>query len=178
MNSKISSLSNLISRLSGASKEEYKSIGVNLEIPLEDFSPFANWSSEHYTRNCIVREDNFELILLCWEPGQGTPIHCHGGEECWVYVIDGKIKESHYEVDSDKLKLIAVEELLSGKKSFMSDDLGYHSLENNPHRRTMSLHLYMDPIDDCTVYDSDTEMFVPRSLSYYSFKGELEAVEV
>lgn len=178
MVSKISSLTTLIDQLNGASKKEYKSIGVNLDIPLTEFNPYVHWSQDHYTRNCIVREKNFELILLCWEPGQKTAIHCHGGEECWVYIIDGNIMESHYEILNDQLKIKDKIKLFAGQKSFMSDDLGYHTLENNQNKRTISLHLYMNPIDDCTVYDRRTEEFVSKSLSYHSYKGELESIDV
>ncbi len=174
MSSKITSLTQLIEELKGATKEEYKSIGVSLEIPLEEILPYAHWSDEHYTRNCIIREDNFELILLCWEPGQGTPVHCHGGEECWVYVVQGKIEESHYQFLNNELVFGDKTTMISGEKSFMSDEMGYHKLENNPLIRTMSLHLYMDPIDDCTIYDKHSGEFVSRSLAYYSYNGILE----
>ena len=105
MNTHINSLNQLIERLRTASKDEYKSIGVTLDLPLKELEPFMFWSDKRYTRNCIVREGDFELILLCWEPGQGTSIHCHGGEECWVYMIDGMIEESNYIFEDDNLIL-------------------------------------------------------------------------
>jgi len=178
MHSEISSLTQLINQLKSVSKEKYKSIGVQLDIPLQEFLPYTNWCDDHYTRNCIIREEKFELILLCWEPGQTTPVHCHGGEECWVYIMDGRIDESHYQFSDDILIKENTVKLLEGEKSFMSDELGYHKLENNYPQRAVSLHLYMDPIDDCTVYDKQLEEFMPMSLSYYSYKGVLEDIEV
>lgn len=178
MPNKISSLSQLINKLKGATKDEYKSIGVILDIPLREFLPFANWSKDHYTRNCIAREENFELILLCWENGQTTPVHCHGGEECWVYMVDGTLDESNFQISDDELIKEGTERLRVGEKSFMSDEFGYHKLENNTSRRAMSLHLYMDPIDECTIYDKKSDEFTPVSLSYYSYKGIVEDVEV
>ncbi len=178
MQSKITSLPQLINKLNDVSKEEYKSIGVTLDIPLDEFLPYAQWSDDHYTRNCIVREKDFELILLCWEPGQSTAIHCHGGEECWVYIIDGHIEESHYQFLDDKLIVEDKVTLTTGDKSFMSDDLGYHRLDNNASRRSMSLHLYMEPIDVCTVYDNESQTFLPKSLSYHSHKKNLVTSEV
>jgi len=174
MNNKISSLSQLINRLQSATKSEYKSIGVVLDIPLEEFLPYAHWSKERYTRNGIIRTEKFELILLCWESGQSTPVHCHGGEECWVYLGEGKIEESQFDLISDMLVEVNKEVLSSGEKSFMSDEMGYHSLRNLSPLRTMSLHLYMDPIDDCTVFDNKSNEFIPRSLSYHSYNGVLE----
>ena len=173
----ITSLSQLINKLKNSSKKEYKSIGVNLDIPLEEFLPYAHWSQDNYTRNCIIREQKFELILLCWEPGQKTPVHCHGGEECWVYLIDGIIEEKHFQFLDDELIREDKVVLESGGKSFMSDEIGYHSLENISSRRAYSIHLYMDPIDDCTVYDSKSQEFIHKSLTYYSHRGILEEVD-
>lgn len=178
MHSQISSLSHLIHQLQSVTKEKYKSIGVQLNIPLEEFLPYANWSDDHYTRNCIIREEKFELILLCWEAGQTTPVHCHGGEECWVYIVDGEIDESHYQFENDTLIKENTVKLTRGEKSFMSDEMGYHKLENNSAQRALSLHLYMEPIDDCTVYDKHLEEFKSRSLSYYSYNGILEEIDV
>lgn len=178
MQRRITSLNLLLKKLKSTSKAEYKSIGVTLDLPLEDIEPFAFWAKEHYTRNCIVRELDYELILLCWEPGQETPVHCHGGEECWVYILDGQIEESHYQFDGNNLKFENKSKLESGEKSFMDDEIGYHRLVNNTNTRAMSLHLYMDTIDTCTVYDEKLNIFVPRALTYYSYQGIPENVEV
>jgi len=178
MKRSITSLDPLIDKLNSTSSEEYKAIGFSLDIPLEDILPYAFWSTEHYTRNCIVRESDYELILLCWEPGQETPIHCHGGEECWVYVLDGQLEESHFQFDGDNIIFEDLSKLKSGEKSFMDDEIGYHKLVNNTNKRAMSLHLYMDIIDTCTVYDEEINDFVPQSLNYYSYEGVLENVDV
>jgi cysteine dioxygenase len=178
MQGPIKSLNQLLNNLKTTTKTEYKSIGATLKIPLEDIRPYAFWSTNHYTRNCIIREANYELILLCWEPGQETPVHCHGGEECWVYIIDGQIEETHFQFDGDELTSESMTKLESGQKSFMDDQIGYHKLVNKTNSRAMSLHLYMDTIDTCTVYDKDLNEFVPRALHYFSYEGILETAEV
>jgi cysteine dioxygenase len=177
MQAPITRINQLINKLKITTKADYKSIGLTLDIPVEDLAPYAFWTDEHYTRNCIVRESDYELILLCWEPGQQTPIHCHGGEECWVYALDGELEESHYQFDGDNLELENTFSLESGEKSFMMDEFGYHRLVNNSENRAMSLHLYMDTIDTCTVFDKKLNDFVPRSLHYHSFEGVLESVD-
>jgi len=170
----ITSISQLIEELQQSSKEQYADIGVRLDIPLDEFKEYCHWNSDHYTRNCIARDDHYELILLCWEGQQQTAIHCHGGEECWVYVIDGKIEETHYLLEDDAPIEQSRDTLSAGEKSFMCDDLGYHSLRNAQHDRAISLHLYMDPIKKCTSYNVKTQQFLSRDLSYYSVDGALE----
>ena len=80
-------INELITSLIEEERTEYDEIIRSIKIPSNSFNDFCSWSSETYTRNCIVQNEKFELILLCWEQGQSTPIHDHGGEECWVKVI-------------------------------------------------------------------------------------------
>ncbi|MFT6333895.1 MAG: cysteine dioxygenase [Saprospiraceae bacterium] len=169
----INNLSELLSELNNSSKDEYAAIGARLEIPIEQLKPYSHWNSDFYARNCIERTEHFELILLCWEAEQETPVHCHGGEECWVYVMDGKLKETHFQYEDEELITESVDVLGKGGKSFMCDELGYHKLENVSGQRSLSLHLYMDPIDTCTKFDKNANNFKQIDLSYYSYKGDL-----
>lgn len=170
----INNLSELLSELNNSSKDDYAAIGARLEIPIAQLKSYSHWNSNFYTRNCIERTDHYELILLCWEAGQDTPVHCHGGEECWVYVMDGKLQETHIQCEESELITESIEILDKGEKSFMCDDLGYHKLENISDQRSMSLHLYMDPIDSCTKFDEKLNTFEQVDLTYYSYKGQLE----
>lgn len=167
----ITKLDSLITRLDSCSRDDYASLEANLDITGEALEPYASWSMDRYTRNCIKRTEHYELILLCWEKGQSTPIHCHGGEECWVYVVEGQIKERQYGYEDEELSLANQDDLAPGEQSFMCDDMGYHTLTNSHDGRTMTLHLYMDPIDQCTIYNSKTEDFRSVDLSYDTYAG-------
>lgn len=138
-----------------------------VEIPEFAFENYCSWSQECYTRNCIFENEKFELILLCWEKGQKTPIHDHGGEECWVKVINGTLKETLYKKDGSK-NLTELNTSISekGNISYMIDFMGYHRLENISGHRAISLHLYAKPIKNCNVFDPDKRKFLSKELSY------------
>lgn len=175
--SAISSLDQLVEELKQIKNEqEYKKVVKRLDIPLEDYFPYSHFSQEKYTRNCIARTENFELILLCWEEGQETPIHCHNNQECWVYVVKGEFDEQRYVEAEGNDEAIEVERELQLEKdgvSYMNDDMGFHSLANTANGRAMSLHLYMNPIDECQVFNEDSEEFEKKKMKYYSFEGEV-----
>lgn len=164
----ITSLKKLLEVLVNCEGQDYFDIAKKLAIPDEDLLPFAFWSQDTYTRNCVKRTEAYELLLLCWEEGQDTPIHCHNGEECWVYLAKGKLNEKRYVEEDDDLKLIADVKMTKDKLSYMNDDLGYHSLHNINKGRSMSLHLYVGPIDECSVYKEEKDKFVFKELEYYS----------
>ena len=76
------SITELITLLSNEGHKQYADIFSSIKLSKSAFKDCSSWSDESYTRNCIVENEKFELILLCWEKGQITPIHDHGGEEC------------------------------------------------------------------------------------------------
>ncbi|MAX79408.1 MAG: cysteine dioxygenase [Crocinitomicaceae bacterium] len=171
----ITSIEQLLKLLPDCSEKEFVSLARRLTIPVEAYSPYMHFKPEHYTRNCISRSKDYELLLLCWEEGQETALHGHEGEECWVKVLDGKIKEELVVADPDTgaLKTERIIELESGDISYMTDEIGFHSLHNIGENRSMSLHLYVDPIEQCKVYNDDREAFVNKKLSYHSYEGKV-----
>jgi cysteine dioxygenase len=64
---------------------------AEMQLSAEALAPYTLWSSERYTRNLIYRDDWFEVIALCWLPGQRTPIHTHNGQLGWVTVVQGEL---------------------------------------------------------------------------------------
>lgn len=164
----IESLSKLLEILPTCQEEDYFNIAKKMSIPLEDLMPYATWCKDSYTRNCIHRTKEYELLLLCWEEGQETSIHSHNGEECWVYLAKGKLREKRFVIDGASLKLTADVKMNQARLSYMNDDLGFHSLHNLDEGRSMTLHLYVGPIDECTIYKEEKDRFVNKKLSYHS----------
>mgnify|MGYP000435576540 CR=1 FL=1 len=171
----ITSLDQLRQQLPQCSGPEYVKIAQDMKLPLADFEPFMHWDEEHYTRNCIDRTDDYELILLCWEAGQETPIHGHGGEECWVYALQGSIREHRQEWQEAQqvLRTVETSQMEAGDISYMDDNMGYHSLHNVGSGRAMTLHLYMNPIDRCRVFDPQAQSFQIKEMEYDTHQGEL-----
>ena len=163
----IETLNELVDALSEGERVTFGDILNSIQIPIQAFEEINSWSEECYTRNCITQGDEFELILLCWEKGQASPIHDHGGEECWVKIIDGEFKETLYQKnDAGDLETVKSMKSSNGDITYMVDFMGYHRLENLSNKRSVSLHLYAKPIRSCNVYDEECENFVLKELSY------------
>ena len=172
MHQSIESIEELINILPTCEARDFVELAERLDISKDEFEKYATWSTEKYTRNCIDRTDKYELLLLCWEKGLETPIHCHGGEECWVLMVEGTIKEIRVQQKNDQLVTESEEVMKEGGISYMNDNMGFHSLHNLEDGRSMSLHLYMNPIDRCRVYDTENSTFVYKDLQYDTYKGE------
>ena len=55
-----------------------------------------------YTRNLVYRNNDFEILFLCWSPEQIAPVHGHEGEKCWAKVESGKLQFCNYNLLSKK----------------------------------------------------------------------------
>lgn len=113
-------------------------------------------------------------MLLCWEQGQKTAIHCHNEQECWVKVVSGCFAEELYRVDesSGKIEYLSTEILLQDEVTTVEDASILHNLANTNRGRSMTLHLYMKPIKECRIYDVATSQLKLVSLSYDTVGGK------
>jgi cysteine dioxygenase len=164
---KFQSFNELITALSEGERNTFNHIIHSIEIPIEDFEVYTSWSKECYTRNCIINNEKFELILICWKEGDQTSIHDHDGEECWVKVIAGEFKETIYKLnDLEELDIVKSSISKKNQITYMKDFMGFHRLENVSKKRSMSLHLYAKPIRKCRMYDEETKTLINKNLGY------------
>ncbi len=162
----INSFPILIEELSKNNKKNYTSVLKKIAISEETINSFSSWSKDHYTRTCIFRNQNFELLLICWEAGQFTPVHAHNNQDCWVYMVSGELCEKKFTLNNKKLNKINESILHPKDVSFVNDKLFYHSMCNNSSERSISLHIYAKPIDCCDCYNETEEKFTPKKLTY------------
>ena len=157
----------LISQLSETPIEDYTSLLEKFDFNQINFTLFESWSDKRYTRNCIYKDDQFEVLLLCWEPGQQTAIHGHDGKDCWVYLLEGEMTEVFYSLDSENyLRQDRSHVITPRQLTFMNDKLGYHKLMASEQCRSVSLHIYARPIEECLYFDIKEKCFVKRALFY------------
>ncbi|MGB1103545.1 MAG: cysteine dioxygenase [Crocinitomicaceae bacterium] len=167
----IQTIEQLIETLNDTDPSEQGSVLKRIDIPTADFDDFASWKKSGYTRNCIERTKDYELILLCWDQHSGSPVHGHGGQDCWVYQVKGTVCEKRFIKTEEGLVETNFMELKEGRMTYMHDRMGFHSIQNTSDSRAMTLHLYASPIDECRVFNVDKQKFEQVQLNYYSAPG-------
>src|SRR2546426_763531 len=50
----------------------------NLKPEPSEIEPFLHFTDNRYARNLVYKTPYFECLVLCWKPGQRSPIHDHG----------------------------------------------------------------------------------------------------
>ena len=145
----------------------------------EDWREFAFFSKHHYTRNLVAREARFELMVLCWGPGQASPIHNHEGQDCWMAVLEGEVEEARFEMPDPSapgpLRPKGALHFTSGQVAFIRDEMGLHLVQPSPASAlgAVTLHLYSLPYDDCNCYCADTGRVTRKRLGHYSVRGRV-----
>jgi cysteine dioxygenase len=148
----------------------------------DDWREFALFSDQHYTRNLVTREPRFELMVLCWGPGQESPIHNHEGQDCWMAVLEGDIEEVRYPMPDagarGRLQSKGVLEFSVGQVAFIRDEMGLHLVRPAAAKSVsgVTLHLYSLPYDDCSCYCPETGQVTRKRLMHHSIRGQLVPV--
>ena len=171
-------LNTVINKLKEFSKEDFpvpevSSYLLNLNIDQEELKKYLLRADDHYTRNLIHRDRDFEIMIICWPPNTSAPIHGHEGEKCWARVQDGNLQICNYEeFSSTPLKLNMIQEL-SCAPGFLDGPADIHSVENITGEFATSLHVYAKPYDACDFYDIEKGTVDRIKLSYHSIDGIL-----
>jgi cysteine dioxygenase len=139
-----------------------------------DWQRFALFDPSIYARNLVYASERYELLVICWNVGQKSPIHNHQGQRCWMAVLEGAVEETLFSMPEKRgapLRPGLERTFASGQLAFITDDIALHEIRPSGGRRAVSMHLYSRPIRRCQIYDRESGEVVLRELCYYSVNG-------
>jgi len=140
---------------------------------LESLGPWIAFDPLSYSRQQLYRDPSFELLLLCWDRGQATPVHDHDGQAGWITVLEGTLTVQEYERyggpadlrDLTSAELTPPDTVPLGPARRLTVSAGSSVAEaaapETIHRvgpsggRALSLHLYAGPLDSFLVFDPE-----------------------
>jgi cysteine dioxygenase len=70
------------------------------EISAEELQPYLGFKDGNYWRHRVCRNEFVEMLVLCWHPGQRTPIHDHNGSHGGVRICEGLLWETIFTYDA------------------------------------------------------------------------------
>src|SRR5258707_8640987 len=69
---------------------------------LADLEPYLGFKEGNYWRHRVCRNEAVEMLVICWRPGQKTPIHDHNGSHGVVRVQQGLMWETMFTYDDER----------------------------------------------------------------------------
>ncbi len=166
----------------------------SVQVSDSSLEPYVFFDQKFYTRNMIYRDDLFEVMTICWQPGQKTAVHTHNGQLCWMIpqrgnlgVVDYKwLGCAHQEMqkrlgidclagsDHTKLEVVREIEACAGGTVLTADKLQTIHRLYNFDEPAVSIHIYSRPIDSCVAFDMEKQHCYRRQLAYFSKLGIVE----
>jgi cysteine dioxygenase len=137
------------------SLEELKTRLDDDSISTEYLADYIHFSDERYSRNLLAYGPQFYALVLCWKPGQASPVHDHKGASCGVRVIQGVATETSYRWQDGRLVENSVVTMSAGEVCGSFDD-DIHEIRNNGGENLVTLHVYSPYLDNINLYNLET----------------------
>jgi 3-mercaptopropionate dioxygenase len=130
-----------------------------------------------YARRLLYQDprDRFTAVVMTWGPGQGTPVHDHGGLWCVEGVVEGAMQVTQYEVtpNGDAFDVRPTGRPLTagvGDAGRLIPPTDFHVLANAQPDVSVTLHVYGGDLTGCRIFtprDDGRYMSITRALSYH-----------
>jgi cysteine dioxygenase len=131
-----------------------------------DLEPYLGFKEGNYWRHRVCRNEFVEMLVLCWRPGQRTPIHDHNGSHGGVKICRGILWETTFSFDTvTGLEYQGAREHKAGSVTG-SDVPDIHQL-GNPDvsgQDLITLHVYAPPLGVLHTYkpgSAKIDLYVP-----------------
>jgi 3-mercaptopropionate dioxygenase len=132
---------------------------------------------DHYARRLLYQDPShrYTAVVMTWGPGQGTPVHDHGGLWCVEGVVEGRMSVTQYDVqpERDGFRVTAIGRPLSagvGTAGRLIPPTDYHVLANaQPDRASVTLHIYGGSLEGCRIFTPTANGFYEQSVRALSY---------
>ena len=144
----------LLAQQSVPSLPELERLVARTKISPHELHPYLGFKVGNYCRHRVVRNEFVEMLVLCWKPGQRTPIHDHNGSHGAVFVYEGILWETTFDYDAETgLAYKAHRELRDG--GLTGSELPDIHQIGNPDvsgRDLITIHIYGPPLGVLKTY--------------------------
>jgi cysteine dioxygenase len=149
--------------------DEFVALARRLDLDEALVASHMRFRDEHYARNLVCRTPQFELLVLCWKPGQASTIHDHAGSLNVTRAYSGSLTSRQFrrrsggpgvvevggaaagELPDGPVELVS-EEVLAGSGAAIVDRGEIHQLANESDLDLVTVHLSAPPLQDIVVY--------------------------
>jgi uncharacterized NAD(P)/FAD-binding protein YdhS len=126
---------------------------MQAELDWGQIAPYIEPHSDTCTRRCVVRRENYEIVVLTWAPAQGGVAHDHFGSLCGLKVIHGKLTKQLYQESPDGQVRKGLATLLCAEQVTTDPGLNVHSLANSSRDEILvTVQVYSPPLAEMRGY--------------------------
>lgn len=127
---------------------------TKVDIDPQEVAPYIEKRAGSYARRCIVRRENYELLVLTWTPSQGSVAHDHSGSVCGLKVVQGCLNEQLFALGPDGQVRGTASSRLGVGQITVDPGVVVHALTNEAGSTEVlvTLHIYSPPLPEVRRY--------------------------
>ncbi len=129
----------------------------NMEVNLDALRECIGYTDNGYQRNVIKRTEFYELVAICWTPGQDTPIHDHIGSDCAFLIADGVSTETIYQLNDEGLAYPVEVRTYQPGEVCAAEEPDIHRVSNDSDSELINVHVYTPPLHAYSLYEPAPE---------------------
>ncbi len=103
---------------------------AHVSLDLADVLPHTGSDRRTYVRTLVHATERYQVLVMCWLPGQVSPVHDHGGSACGVRVVQGAATETLYTVAADGFADAVAARVFHAGDVVVAADADVHTLGN------------------------------------------------
>ncbi len=126
----------------------------NLKFNIDAIEGCIGYSEDGYQRNVIKKNEHYELVAICWTPGQETPIHDHVGSDCAFLILSGVSTETLYETNGLGFATVIGSREYQPGEVCAAEEPDIHRVSNDTDGNLINLHVYTPPLSGFNIYAS------------------------
>ena len=140
-------------------RQDVHRVVSRLRVDMRDLERYQQWSDERHTRTRFYQGERFEILVLCWKPGQWSPIHDHANSICTMYVLQGEAVTTMYRVEGaadgprtlveDATAVLAP----TNVTTVFGGDIHRVGCPAGAATGLITIHVYLPPIPEMLVWD-------------------------
>jgi predicted metal-dependent enzyme (double-stranded beta helix superfamily) len=125
--------------------QEMKALARSVDLRTLDLSGYRRFQEECYARNTVLLNDQCELVVICWLPGQMSAVHDHGNSYCLYLVVDGTMVEERYRLRNGVPEPVDERSFHRGDITIAAGD-SVHRINNRTKKELVTVHIYSPPL--------------------------------
>lgn len=143
-------LRDLLVHLKAAPVEEWPAV---LRVPsLPDVATRVSFDPTRDTRTLLAADEDVEILLMGWLPGQASPIHDHGNSQGAALVLAGEAHEETFDASTGRARRPSASALKRGQAT-LERRTDVHRVSNPTAHLLVTLHAYGPRLTESATYE-------------------------
>ena len=135
--------------------EEMRALAESVDLDAFECGDCRKFIDARYARNTVFENEHFELVLICWKPGQASAVHDHGDSYCLYLVVEGEFEERPFELGDDGEPVPTTQRRWQRGDITIAGGPDIHQIANDSGEDLVTVHIYSPPLKQTS------KMFTP-----------------